>query len=186
MELYAERQKSLEKPDFLTIEDEIRNERYEEFLHQHSELEKKINRLIEERERSIRLTSDTMELKKPQLHNQNIRKRELKAEVVGLKLKTEEMSRVAKEMEGANDNLVKELERKESMIERYELDIYGLREKKKEVEDQIGLMVRKSKETEESISMLEGIEEETTRTQEEVRFYQSSNNKLKNQYQKLY
>ena len=105
---------------------------------------------------------------------------------MGLKLKIDEMSRIAKEMEGANENLMKELERKESMIERYELDIYGLREKKKEVEDQIGIMIKESKETEERISMLEGIEEETNRTQEEVRFYQSTNTKLKNQYQKLY
>ena len=33
------------------------------------------------------------------------------------------------------------------MIERYELDIYGLREKKKEVEDQISIMIKDSKET---------------------------------------
>lgn len=36
MELHTERQKSLEKPDFLIIEDEIRTESYEEFLHQYS------------------------------------------------------------------------------------------------------------------------------------------------------
>ena len=39
----------MEKPDFLMIEEEIRTEKYEDFLHQYAELEKKINRLLEER-----------------------------------------------------------------------------------------------------------------------------------------
>lgn len=56
------------------------------------------------------------------------------------------MSRVAKEMQGANDNLMKQLERKESMIDKYELDIHGLREKKKDNDESITEMVNQGRE----------------------------------------
>lgn len=47
MELHVEKQKSLEKPDFLTMEEEIRAEQYDNFLHEYTQLEKKISRLVE-------------------------------------------------------------------------------------------------------------------------------------------
>lgn len=68
-----------------------------------------------------------LEIKKPQLHNLNIRRAEVKREFTDLKLRVEELSRVSKEMEAANENLLKELDRKEEMIGKYELDIHDLR-----------------------------------------------------------
>jgi hypothetical protein len=57
-------------------------------------------------------------------------------------MRTEELERVCKEMESANDNLVHELERREKMIEKYELDIFSLKERKDQQEATLSSMMR--------------------------------------------
>ena len=45
------------------------------------------------------------------------------------------------------------------MIDRYELDIYELREKKKETDDGLLVIVNESKEKQERTTLLDGLEE---------------------------
>lgn len=53
-----------------------------------------------------------MEVKKPQFHNNNIRREEIKRDTVNLELRVKELERVAVEMDAVNKNLVAEYERK--------------------------------------------------------------------------
>lgn len=96
------------------------------------------------------------------------------------------MERISKEMEGANSNLMKELERKESMIEKYEIDIHTLKGKKKEHDEELMLFIEELRGHHEGNVLVDGLHEEISKAQEELRFEQSKNNKLKAQYQKLY
>ena len=82
-----EKQKTLEKPDLMSLEEEVRAPSYEEFLHKYEELEKRIKNLVEEREKSAKSVRDMMEIKKPQLHNLHIRRAEVRREYTDMKLR---------------------------------------------------------------------------------------------------
>jgi hypothetical protein len=68
-------------------------------------------------------------------------------------------------MEAANDNLMSEAERKDRMIEKYELDIYSLKEKKSHQEQSLSLLMDGARDQEHS-EMDQGIKEEAVRVQE--------------------
>ena len=49
LELHMEKQKTLERPDFMSLEEEVRATCYEDFLHKYEQLEKKVKNLTEQR-----------------------------------------------------------------------------------------------------------------------------------------
>lgn len=87
-------------------------------------------------------------------------------------------------MEVANDNLLRELERKEAMIEKYELDKHGLSERKGKQEVEMGKLFAQHRNRSEDV--MGGLEGEISKVQEELRFEQGKTSKLKGQYQRLY
>lgn len=101
--------------------------------------------LSEQREKVVKEIGDGIEVKKPQLHNNNIRREEIKRDQVNLELRVKELERVALEMDAVNANLLKEYERKEAMIDKYETDIHNLRSKKDQVEADIAAMMEQAR-----------------------------------------
>jgi hypothetical protein len=81
-------------------------------------------------------------------------------------MRTEELERVCKEMESANDNLVGELERKEKMIEKYELDIFSLKERKDQQEGALSAMMKAAREDEMEEEMERDIGSQISHVQE--------------------
>jgi hypothetical protein len=81
-------------------------------------------------------------------------------------MRTEELERVCKEMESANDNLVRELERKEKMIEKYELDIFSLKERKDQQEGALSAMMKAAREDEMEEEMERDIGSQISHVQE--------------------
>lgn len=73
----------------MSLEEEVRAASYEDFIHKYEELDKKIKNLIDERQKSAKEVKDMLEIKKPQLHNLNIRRAEVKREYTDLKLRVE-------------------------------------------------------------------------------------------------
>lgn len=74
--------------------------------------------------------TETLSIKRPQLHNLRLKHEDLVREKEEILLRTIDLSRIGKEMEEANNNLLNELERKEGMITKYEVDIQVLKDKK--------------------------------------------------------
>ena len=89
-------------------------------------------------------------------------------------------------MEIANENLMKELNRKDSMINRYELDIHELKENSKLQEAEFHEMTSKALENDREIEFLPELYDDILKMQEDIRNVHSENTKLKHQYQKLY
>ena len=81
-------------------------------------------------------------------------------------MRTEELERVCKEMESANDNLVGELERREKMIEKYELDIFSLKERKDQQEGALSAMMKAAREDEMEEEMERDIGSQISHVQE--------------------
>ena len=126
-----------------------------------------------------------LDIKKPQMHNLNIRRVEVRRELTDMQLRVEELKRVSKEMEAANENLMSELQRKEELISKYELDIYELRNIKETTDNELASILQDAREQQED-KIFGTLSDVILKTQEDIRFEQSNNTKLKNQYQKLY
>ena len=86
------------------IQDEIREQKYQDFLFESTEIEAKINRLTEERQRLTAEVKEALTLKKPLLHNLRLKREDLVREKGEILLRANDMKRIAKEMQEANYN----------------------------------------------------------------------------------
>ena len=109
----------MERPDLCSLEDEIREEKYRDFVFEAEEIEARINRLTEEREQLTAQIRENLTLKKPQMHGLRLKREDLVREKEGIETKSKDLGRMGKQMEEANSNMLSELERKEKMILKY-------------------------------------------------------------------
>jgi hypothetical protein len=72
------------------------------------------------------------------------------------------------------------------MIEKFEVDIYTLKERKDQQESSLASMMKAAREDEMVEEMEKDIESQISHIQEVIRNETSVNNKLKGQYQKFY
>ena len=72
------------------------------------------------------------------------------------------------------------------MIEKYEIDIFSLKERKDQQESTLSTMMRAAREDQMEEEMQRDIESQILHVQEQIRTESSVNNRLKTQYQKLY
>ena len=96
-----------------------------------------------------------------------------------------DLERLGKEMEEANGNLLEELSRKEAMISKYEEDIQALKDRKLEMEYEMGDMFKRARE-EGDVELIPGLPREISTLQEDLRIEMSTTTRLKTQYQRLY
>lgn len=97
----------------------------------------------------------------------------------------EELDRVSEQMETANQNLLRELERKEEMITKYESDIYDLKSKKEQVESSLADKMNAAR-NRDSSTLSKSLNQIFTQIHEDIRTEQGKGSKLKNAYQKLF
>jgi hypothetical protein len=87
-------------------------------------------------------------------------------------------------MEEANSNLFNELNRKESMITKYENDIQELKDKKKIQESMMNEEFERLRQNDGEL--IPGLAREISSVQEELRLEMATTTRLKTQYQRLY